>query len=80
MLQKNEPHPLSFLYVDNFMIPTETPPVSDLGSPTTPMEKYFWEYASAYEGMKELDMEKSSHGRAFVAGWGSATKYLKEAK
>ena len=40
----------------------------------TPMEKAFWEYAEPYTGMQGIDMEKSSHGRAFMAGWLAAMK------
>lgn len=42
----------------------------------TPMELAFWEYAELYTGMQGVDMEKSSHGRAFIAGWESAMKHL----
>lgn len=34
-----------------------------------PIEKAFWEYSEPYTGMSSVDMEKSSHGRAFLAGW-----------
>jgi hypothetical protein len=44
----------------------------------TPMEKAFWEYAEPYTGMQGIDMEKSSHGRAFMAGWEAALKYARE--
>lgn len=61
---------------------TETPPVTKSGSPETPvgtpMERAFWEYAKPYTGMQGIDMEKSSHGRAFMAGWESAMKHAKE--
>lgn len=44
----------------------------------TPMEKAFWEYAEPYTGMQGIDMEKSSHGRAFIAGWNAALARLQE--
>lgn len=40
----------------------------------TPIEKAFLEYAEPYTGMQGVDMEKSSHGRAFRAGWLAAMK------
>lgn len=39
-----------------------------------PIEKAFWEYSEPYTGMSQVDMEKSSHGRAFKAGWLAAMK------
>lgn len=64
------------------MIPTETPPVTKSGPPEmsvgTPMEIAFWAYAEPYTGMQEIDMEKSSHGRAFIAGWEAALARLQE--
>lgn len=38
------------------------------------MELAFWEWAEPYTGMVRYDMEKSSHGRAFIAGWTAALK------
>lgn len=43
-------------------------------SEPTPMELAFWKYAELYTGMQSIDMEKSSHGRAFIAGWQAALK------
>ncbi len=40
----------------------------------TAMERAFWEYSEPYTGMMEVDMLKSSHGRAFMAGWEAAPK------
>ena len=57
----------------------ETPPVMFSGSPT-PMEAAFWEYAEPYTGMQGMDMQKSSHGRAFIAGWEAAIKHIMERK
>ena len=52
---------------------TETPPVTDSGSPAEPeytaIEKAFHKWSEPYTGMQLVDMEKSSHGRAFIAGW-----------
>ena len=42
----------------------------------TAMERAFWEYSEPYTGMREVDMDKSSHGRAFMAGWEAAHKSL----
>ena len=54
----------------------ETPPVTKSGSPEKPsgttMEEAFWKYAELYTGMQGIDMKKSSHGRAFMAGWDAA--------
>ena len=51
----------------------ETPPVTKSGSPETDrcttMEEAFWRYSEPYTGMQGMDMEKTSHGRAFMAGW-----------
>lgn len=35
----------------------------------TKLEQAFWEYSEPYTGMRLVDMGKSSHGRAFIAGW-----------
>lgn len=55
---------------------TETPPVTLSGSPVEPeytaIEKAFHQWSVPYTGMQEIDMEKSSHGRAFIAGWRAA--------
>jgi hypothetical protein len=40
----------------------------------TDVELAFWEWAEPYTGMNRYDMEKSSHGRAFMAGWEAAIK------
>ena len=44
----------------------------------TKLEEAFWEYSEPYTGMREIDMEKSSHGRAFIAGWQAALRYIQE--
>lgn len=38
------------------------------------MELAFWKWAEPYTGMQGVDMEKCSHGRAFMAGWLAAMK------
>lgn len=43
-----------------------------------PIEKAFWEYSEPYTGMSSVDMDKSSHGRAFKAGWEAAIKHMSE--
>lgn len=43
-----------------------------------PIEKAFWEYSEPYTGMQLIDMEKSSHGRAFIAGWRAALRHIQE--
>lgn len=43
------------------------------------MEQAFLEYAESYTGVQGVDMEKSSHGRAFMAGWNAAEKNMQEA-
>ena len=45
----------------------------------SPLEKAFWEYSEPYTGMRLVDMEKSSHGRAFIAGWEAAEKHVQAA-
>lgn len=41
----------------------------------TDMELAFREWAEPYTGMQGVDMEKCSHGRAFMAGWEARVKY-----
>jgi hypothetical protein len=46
----------------------------------TNVERAFWEWSEPYTGMMEVDMLKSSHGRAFMAGWEAAIKHMTEEK
>ena len=68
-----DPLPLSKTEAGGKGSDIETPPVTKSGSREndmcTPMEAAFWEYAEPYTGMRGIDMAKSSHGNAFMAGW-----------
>lgn len=46
----------------------------------TNMELAFWKWAEPYTGMQGVDMEKCSHGRAFVAGWAAALYQIEQEK
>jgi hypothetical protein len=71
-----DPLPLSDFSTELVANPTETPPVTLSGSPVEPeynsIEKAFHKWSKPYTGMQLMDMEKSSHGRAFIAGWKAA--------
>ena len=40
----------------------------------TNVERAFQVWSEPYTGMKDVEMLKSSHGRAFMAGWEAAIK------